>query len=55
MLTLYIKSVEDKDGKIHFVILALYVNDILWFSNNTEMLKKEKEALAKRFKVEDLG
>ena len=52
---LYIKSVEGKDGKIHFVILALYVDDILWFSNNTEMLKKEKEALAKRFKVEDLG
>ena len=33
---LYIKSVEGKDGKIHFVILALYVDDILWFSNNTE-------------------
>jgi hypothetical protein len=31
------------------------MDDILWFSNNTEMLKKEKEALAKRFQVEDMG
>ena len=51
----YIKSVKQKNGKIDFVIMALYVDDILWFSNNTEMLKKEKLALAKRFKVEDFG
>jgi hypothetical protein len=35
--------------------LALYVDDILWFNNNTEMLKKEKEDLARRFKVDDMG
>ena len=52
---IYIKSVRRRDGKIDFVILALYVDDILWFSNNAEMLKKEKEALAKRFKVDDMG
>ncbi|CAB4037181.1 Hypothetical predicted protein [Paramuricea clavata] len=34
---------------------SLYVDDILCFSNNIEMLKKEKEALAKRFQVEDMG
>ena len=52
---IYIKSVKCKDGKIDFIILALYVDDILWFSNNAEMLKKEKAALAKRFKVDDMG
>ena len=49
------KSVKQMNGKIDFVIIALYVDDILLFSNNTEMLKKEKLALAKRFKVEDFG
>ena len=44
-----------KSGKIDFVIIALYVDDILLSSNNTEMLKKEKLALAKRFKVKDFG
>ena len=50
----YMKSVKREDGKIDFVIIALYVDDIL-FSNNTQMLKEEKLALAKQFKVEDLG
>ena len=49
------KSVKRKDGKIDFVIIALYVDDILFFSNNIKMLKEEKLALAKRFKVEYLG
>ena len=52
---IYIKQVKDKDGKIDFIILALYVDDILWFSNSPEMLKREKESLAKRFKVDDMG
>ena len=52
---IYIKSIKRKNGKIDFVILDLYVDDILWFSNSTEMLKKEKEAIAKRFKVADMG
>ena len=51
----YIKSVKWKDGKIEFVIIALYVDNIILCSNNTDMFKKEKLALAKRFKVEDLG
>ena len=49
-----IKQVKDKDGKIDFIVLAFYVDDILWFSNSPEMLKKEKESLAKRFKAEDM-
>ena len=28
---------------------------MIFLSNNVEMLKKEKAAIAKRFKVEDLG
>jgi hypothetical protein len=51
----YMKSVKREDGKIYFVIIAFYVDDILFFSNNTQMLKEEKLALANRFKVEDLG
>ena len=35
-----------------FVIIALNVDDIVWFSRNTKMLEEEKLALAKRFKVE---
>jgi hypothetical protein len=39
----YMKSVKQEDGKIDFVIIALYVDDILFFSNNTQMLKEEKK------------
>ena len=49
------KSVKHQDGEIDFVIIALYVVDILLFSSNSEMLKREKLALARRFDVEDLG
>ena len=51
----YIKPKTHKDGRIEFVIIALYVDDILFFSNNTEMLKREKCAIAQRFEVQDLG
>lgn len=50
----YMKSVKRQDGEIDFVIIALYVDNILLFSNNSEMLKREKLALAKMFDVEDL-
>ena len=52
---IYIQQDKDKDRKIDFVVLALHIDDILWFSNSPEMLKKEKETLAKRFKVDDMG
>ena len=51
---LYVKSVKQSNGKVDFIILALYVDDILLFSNNIDMLTKEKILLARRFKVEDL-
>lgn len=51
----YVKSVKQKEEKINFVIMAIYVDDMLWFSNNSEMLKKEKDMIAERFKVDDLG
>ena len=50
---LYVKSVKQRNGKVDFIILALYVDDILLFSNNIDMLTKEKITLGKRFKVED--
>ena len=36
---------EQKNGEINFLIIALYVDDILVFSKNTEMLKKQILAL----------
>ena len=36
-------------------MIAIYVDDMLFFSNNTEMLEKEKRAIAKEFHIEDLG
>ena len=51
----YIKTTKSQDGRIHFVIIAIYVDDMMFFSNNTEMLEREKKAIAKRFQVEDLG
>ena len=44
---------KQSNGKVDFIILALYVDDILLFSNNIDMLTKEKITLGKRFKVED--
>ena len=38
---LYTKSTKAEDGKIHFVILALYVDDILLVSNSSDMMTKE--------------
>lgn len=52
---LYVKSVKQKDGKSDFVIIVLYVDDMLWFSNNPKMLKEEKISIAQRFKVDDMG
>ena len=51
----YSKTMKSQDGRIHFVIIAIYVDDMMFFSNNTEMLEREKKAIAKRFQVEDLG
>ena len=52
---LYVKSVKDADGHISFVILGVYVDDIIPVSNDTEMLNAEKEALCQRFEMDDRG
>ena len=36
-------------------VITIYVDDMLLFSNNVDMLKREKSAIGKRFHVEDLG
>ncbi len=51
----YIKSEKNADGKISFVILAVYVNDIISISNDVDMLNAEKAYFCKRFKMVDQG
>ena len=50
-----LKSVVSENGKVDFVIIAIYVDDMLFFSNNVDMLEREKSAIGKRFHIEDLG
>ena len=49
------KTVKKDDGFISFVILAVYVEDIIPVSNDVTMLKAEKESLFKEFEIVDLG
>ena len=37
------------------IMIALYVDDMLIASNSTKMLRKEKEALKKWFRMKDIG
>ena len=46
----YLKTVQDK-----FLILALYVDDVILATNSLQLLKSEKENLMKRFAVKYLG
>ena len=46
----YLKTVEDK-----FLILALYIDDVILATNSQELLKSEKEKLMTRFAMKDLG
>ena len=52
---IYIKSVKKDDGKISFVILSVYVDDLMLISNDIEMLKAEKACLCERFEMVDQG
>ena len=47
---IYFKQVRD-----HFVILLLYVDDILLVGNNKEMIKGVKSQLSSQFEMKDLG
>lgn len=52
---IYVKTVKREDGFISFVILTVYVYDIIPVSNDVKMLKAEKESLCKEFEMVDLG
>lgn len=49
------KTVKRDDGFISFVILAVYVDDIVPISSDVKMLKEEKESVCKEFEMVDLG
>ena len=46
---------KEANGRISFVILGVYVDDIIPVSNNLAMLKAEKAALGERFEMNDKG
>ena len=50
---IFVKSVKNDDGFIRFVILAVYVDDIIPVSNHIEMLNAEKDMLCKHFEMTD--
>ena len=52
---IYVKSVREANGQINFVILGVYVDDIIPVSNNPTLLKAEKAALCERFEMIDQG
>jgi hypothetical protein len=52
---IYVKSERKANGVISFVILAVYVDDIIPVSNDVDMLKAEKESLCREFEMVDEG
>ena len=52
---IYVKSIKDSNGFISFVILAVYVDDIIPVSNDINMLNAEEELLCKNFEMTDQG
>ena len=50
----YIKTVKNEiDGSINFVILAIYVDDIILVSNSPDMLGEEKSIICEMFDMVD--
>jgi hypothetical protein len=49
------KCVYYRYGGVEGVILCLYVDDILIFGTNLNMIKKVKEFLSQNFEMKDLG
>ena len=52
---IYIKQIKNSNGKISFVILAVYVDDMLPVSNDIDFLNAEKKSLCDRFEMTDQG
>ena len=48
---IYVKSVKEAYGHINFIILGVYVDDIIPVSNDPAMLKVEKATLCERFEM----
>ena len=46
---------KSQGGTVNFIMIVIYVDDMLFFSNNTDMLEKQKRAIAKEFHIEDLS
>ena len=51
----YYKSEKQDDGSTNFIILAVYVDDIIPVSDNTVLLEQEKQALCSKFDMVDNG
>ena len=51
----YIKQIKNSNGKISSVTLAVYVNDMLPVSNDTDFLNAEKKSLCDHFEMTDQG
>ena len=51
----YMKTEKKSNGKISFVILAIYVDDLIPISNDVDMLAAEKGCLCNRFDMVDKG
>ena len=49
------KFIDIKDTKNGYVILCLYVNDILIVGSNDKMIKSTKNMLNSRFDMKDMG
>ena len=52
---IYEKSMKEANGCISFVIMGVYVDEIIPVSNNHALLKAEKAALCERFETIDQG
>ena len=51
----YGKCINVKDTENAYVILCLYVNDMLIIGHNDKMIKSIKDMLNSRFDVKDMG
>ena len=52
---IYIKQMKNSDGKVNFVILTVYVDDMIPVSNDINFRNAEKASLCKRFEIIDQG
>ena len=52
---IYVKSIKNEDSFISFVILAVYVDDIIPVSHDIVMLNAEKKLLCEHFEMTDQG